>query len=296
MSTSVVEMLGVVKDFGGVRALAGVDLRVEPGEVVAFLGPNGAGKTTAISIMLGLRKPTGGEVRLLGQNPRDLRSRSRAGVMLQESGVPGELRVREVIDLFRNYYPHPLPTDEVIGRADLGEKERARVSSLSGGQRQRLYFALAICGDPEVLFLDEPTVGLDIASRRRFWEQVRGSVEAGKTIVLTTHYLEEADALADRIVVIDHGRIIADGSASAIKSRVMRKRVRLETATPLRGGILDGLPMGQLNVEGSSVNFVSPNPEEVLKKLFVEGVEVSNLEVVGANLEEAFLELTEGRS
>ena len=296
MSTSVVEMLGVVKDFGGVRALAGVDLRVEPGEVVAFLGPNGAGKTTAISIMLGLRKPTGGEVRLLGQNPCDLRSRSRAGVMLQESGVPGELRVREVIDLFRNYYPHPLPTDEVIGRADLGEKERARVSSLSGGQRQRLYFALAICGDPEVLFLDEPTVGLDIASRRRFWEQVRGSVEAGKTIVLTTHYLEEADALADRIVVIDHGRIIADGSASAIKSRVMRKRVRLETATPLRGGILDGLPMGQLNVEGSSVNFVSPSPEEVLKKLFVEGVEVSNLEVVGANLEEAFLELTEGRS
>ena len=178
----------------------------------------------------------------------------------------------------------------------MGEKERARVSSLSGGQRQRLYFALAICGDPEVLFLDEPTVGLDIASRRRFWEQVRGSVEAGKTIVLTTHYLEEADALADRIVVIDHGRIIADGSASAIKSRVMRKRVRLETATPLRGGILDGLPMGQLNVEGSFVNFVSPNPEKVLKKLFVEGVEVSNLEVVGANLEEAFLELTEGRS
>ncbi len=295
MTAPAVEMREVVKDFGGVRALAGVDLRVEPGEVVAFLGPNGAGKTTAISIMLGLRKPSSGEVRLLGHHPRDLRPRSRVGVMLQESGVPGELRVREVIDLFRSYYPQPLPRDEVIERADLGEKERARAGSLSGGQRQRLYFALAICGDPEVLFLDEPTVGLDIASRRRFWEQVRDSVESGKTIVLTTHYLEEADALADRIVVIDHGRIIADGSAYAIKSRVMRKHVHLETGKPLRKGIFNGLPMGQLEVTGNSVNFVSPNPEEVLKKLFVEGVEVSNLEVLGANLEEAFLELTEGR-
>jgi ABC-type multidrug transport system ATPase subunit len=227
--TPVVEMKGIVKHFGLTRALSGLDFRVERSEVVALLGPNGAGKTTAIAIMLGLRTPSSGEVRLLGRRPRDLAARSRVGVKLQESGVPDELRVREIVDLFSSYYPRPLPSGEAIARSGLEDKERALVGSLSGGQRQRLFYALAICGDPVVLFLGEPTVGLDVEARRSFWEQVRGSVEAGRTVILTTHYLEEADALADRVVVIDRGRVVAERG---------RKMDVLMRATPLRPAVL----------------------------------------------------------
>ena len=216
--------------------------------------------------------------------------------MLQESGIPGELRVREVIDLFRSYYPRPLATDDVIEKAGLGEKQRALVKSLSGGQRQRLYFALAISGDPEVLFLDEPTVGLDVDSRRSFWAQVRDAVGAGKTVILTTHYLEEADALADRIVVIDRGTVIVEGTAASIKSRVAHKRVRFDTETPLRSGLLDGLSVSQFEVSGRTASFVSPEPEAALSRVFGAGYEVSGLEVVGADLEEAFLEITGGEA
>jgi ABC-2 type transport system ATP-binding protein len=290
---------GVSKLFGETRALSGIDFRVEAGEVVALLGPNGAGKTTAIAIMLGLRKASSGEVRLFGRRPRDLGARSRVGVMLQESGVPDELRVREVIDLFRSYYPRPLPTSEIVARAGLEDKGRSLVGSLSGGQRQRLYYALAICGDPEVLFLDEPTVGLDVEARRSFWEQVRGSVATGRTVVLTTHYLEEADALADRVVVVDRGRVVAEGTAAAIKARVGRKRVRFATprrVEPLEPALFDGLQVEGLSTQDGLTTLLTPRPEEVLRRLFEAGTDVSDLEVVGADLEEAFLEITrEGR-
>ncbi len=295
--TPVVEMKGIVKHFGETRALSGLDFRVERGEVVALLGPNGAGKTTAIAIMLGLRTPSSGQVRLLGRRPRDLAARSRVGVMLQESGVPDELRVREIVDLFSSYYPRPLPRGEAVARAGLEDKERALVGSLSGGQRQRLFYALAICGDPEVLFLDEPTVGLDVEARRSFWEQVRGSVEAGRTVVLTTHYLEEADALADRVVVIDRGRVLAEGAAAAIKARVGRKRVRFTTPHRVEPALFDGLPVEGLGTEDGVTTLLTPRPEEVLKRLFDSGASVSDLEVVGADLEEAFLQITkEGRN
>ena len=197
-----------------------------------MLGPNGAGKTTAISIMLGLRAPTTGQARLLGLDPHDLRARSGCGVMLQESGVPMSLTVRELVTLFRSYYPTPLPAEQVITMAGLEEKAKARAGTLSGGQRQRLYFALAVCGDPAVLFLDEPTASLDVEARRAFWAQMRGFVQAGKTVLLTTHYLEEADALADRVVVIDHGRVIADATPAAIKARVAGKRVSFDLSQP----------------------------------------------------------------
>ena len=288
----VVEMKRVTKLFGQTRALSEIDFRVEPGEVVALLGPNGAGKTTAIGIMLGLRKPSSGEVRLLGRDPRDVGARSGAGVMLQESGVPDELRVREVVDLFRSYYPNPLPAEEAMARAGLEDKERALVGSLSGGQRQRLYYALAICGDPEVLFLDESTVGLDIETRRSFWEQVRVSVTAGRTVVLTTHYLEEADALADRIVVIDRGRVVAEGTSAAIKSRVERKRIRFAAPRGQDPALFDGLPVESLSTRNGVTTLLTPRHVEVLRRLFESGVEVSDLEVVGADLEEAFLEIT----
>src|SRR6266481_2526759 len=202
----VVELIAVSKRYGPVHALRGVTLTIQPGEIVAMLGPNGAGKTTSISLMLGLRQPTGGTVRLFGLPPTDRRARSRAGVMLQESGTPGVLTVRELIELFRTYYPSPLPADRAIAMAGLADKADARVVTLSGGLRQRLYFALAICGDPEILFLDEPTVGMDIEARRAFVASIKHLADAGKTIVFTTHYLREAEELARRIVVIDRDR------------------------------------------------------------------------------------------
>src|SRR4029450_5609464 len=223
----VVELIAACKRYGAVEALRGIDLCIRPGEVVALLGPNGAGKTTTISLMLGLRRPTSGTARLFGLDPTNRRARSRTGVMLQESGVMGVLTVRETVRLFRSYYPCPLPLVQVLALAGLDEVADRRVMRLSGGQRQRLYFALAICGDPEVLFLDEPTVGMDVAARQAFLASMRDLAGAERTIVLTTHYLEEADALARRIVGIDHRRVIADAPPGAIQAPMPSQRVRL---------------------------------------------------------------------
>ncbi len=290
---SAVELREVRKTFGNVEALRGLSLQVDRGEVVALLGPNGAGKTTVISLMLGLRRPTDGQVSLLGRDPRDPMARTQVGAMLQESGVPGTLKVRELIDLFRSYYPSPLPTTEVIERAGLAEKADALTNSISAGQRQRLYFALAICGDPQMLFLDEPTVGMDVATRRSFWEQVRELAKQGRALVLTTHYLEEADALADRIAVIDHGRLLVEGSPTAIKAQVAVKRLRFDSAQELSAEIFGGLPVRDLAIDGCQVSLVSTEAESVLEYLFTRKVKISNLEVVGAGLEEAFLSLTQ---
>jgi ABC-2 type transport system ATP-binding protein len=292
---TIVELVDVRKRYGEIEALGGVDLAIGRGEVVAMLGPNGAGKTTSISLMLGLRRPTGGQVRLFGLDPRDRRARSRVGAMLQESGVPGVLTVRELIDLFRAYYPRPLPADRVIALAGLADKAGARVSTLSGGQRQRLYFALAVCGDPDVLFLDEPTVGMDVEARQAFLQAIRELAGAERTIVLTTHYLEEADALARRIVVVDHGAIIADAPPAAIKARLASKRVRFQTPTPLDPAVFEGLPVSRLEQTGDRASLLSTAPETVLRALFERGVALTDLEVAGADLEEAFLALTARR-
>ena len=307
---AVVEFLGVRKVYGRTEALRGVDLAIERGELVAILGPNGAGKTTSISCMLGLRRATAGTVRLFGLPPTDDAARSRRGVMLQESGVPGQLTVRELVELFRAYYPTPLAATDAIGLAGLGAQAGITAAKLSGGQRQRLYFALAVCGDPDALFLDEPTVAMDVASRRAFHETIRSFSRAGKTIVLTTHDLDEADQLADRVVVIDRGRVVADDTPAAIKARVAGRRVsfrsvdRLDVAAfadlPVRGLALGGdPPVGAASETrsdpGALVRFLSTEPESVLGTLFARGVRVCDLEVVGADLEEAFLSLTSER-
>ena len=291
MSTPLVELKGVRKRYGAVEALRGVDLRIGRGEVVAMLGPNGAGKTTSISVMLGLRRPTSGRARLFGLDPGDRRARSRTGVMLQESGVPGTLTVRELIDLFRAYYPRPLPAGRAIALAGLEDKAGARVAQLSGGQRQRLYFALAICGDPEVLFLDEPTVGMDVEARQAFLVSMRELAAAERTIVLTTHYLEEADALARRIVVVDHGVVIADAPPADIKARMPSKRMRFRLSGA-GAAALEGLPVTAVERTGDRVRLLSAEPETVLRELFRRGVALSDLEVAGADLEDAFLALT----
>lgn len=290
---NVIDMQGVTKRYGAVQALRGIDLQVQPGEVVGFLGPNGAGKTTAISIMLGLRNPTSGTSTIFGHRPNDPAAKQRTGVMLQESGVPGSLRVEELVRLFQSYYPYSLPTDEIIARAGLQQKRRALIDKLSGGQKQRLYFALALAGDPDLLFLDEPTVGMDVETRMHFWEQVRGFAAAGKTIVFSTHYLEEADALASRIVVINNGQIIAQGTPREIKARAADTYVRLRTNMPVAQ--LEQVPgVRRITTDSQHVTIATSDPEGLLRHIFRQDWHVTDLRVETADLETAFLSLTEG--
>lgn len=289
--TAAAQLIEATKKYGDVEALKGVTLDIELGDVVAMLGPNGAGKTTSISLLLGLRKPTSGRALLFGLDPNNLDARSRVGVMLQESGIPEMLKVREIVDLFRSYYPKPMARDRAIAMAGLEEKANALVKELSGGQRQRLYFALAVCGDPEVLFLDEPTVGMDVEGRRSFIERIAEFAQLGRTVVLTTHYLEEADQLAKRVIVIDRGLVIADASPQEIKSKVAGKRLRF-TAVALTDKDLDGLPVTASTIADHRVQLLTNQPEAVLRELFRRGIEISELEVTGADLEEAFISLT----
>jgi len=285
------QLVAATKKYGAVEALKGVSLDIDLGDVVAMLGPNGAGKTTSISLLLGLRKPTSGKALLFGLDPTDLDARSRVGVMLQESGIPAMLKVREIVDLFRSYYSKPMASDRAIAMAGLEEKAGALVKELSGGQRQRLYFALAVCGDPEVLFLDEPTVGMDVEGRRSFIERIAEFAKLGRTVVLTTHYLEEADQLAKRVIVIDRGVVIADASPQEIKSRVAGKRVRFMAAA-LTDKDLEALPITAPTISDHSVQLLTSQPEAVLRELFRRGIEITDLEVSGADLEDAFISLT----
>lgn len=269
-----------------------MNISIDSGEVVAILGPNGAGKTTSINLMLGLRRPSSGQARLFGLDPTDPRARSRCGVMLQESGVPELLKVREIVEIFSSFYPRPMPAPSAIALAGLEEKANARIDRLSGGQRQRLYYALAVIGDPEVLFLDEPTAGMDVEGRRSFLGGLRESLKRGKTIVLTTHYLEEADAIARRVIVIDRGLVVADASPAEIKRQVAGKTVTFESDDGLDQSAFASLPVQGVEVADGRVRLLTNQPETVLKALFERGVAVRNLEVTGADLEEAFVHLT----
>lgn len=217
---TVAELRGVTRRFGKQVAVCDLDLAIPRGGVYALLGPNGAGKTTTINLLLGLLRPHAGTATVFGRQPGEMDARRAVGAMLQVSGVPATLTVREHVRQFSGYYPAPLPLSEVIARAGLGGLEKRRFGKLSGGQKQRVLFALAICGNPELLFLDEPTVGMDVEMRRRMWTVMRELAAEGRTIVLTTHYLEEADALADRIGVLSRGRLVAEGTPAEIKARV----------------------------------------------------------------------------
>jgi ABC-2 type transport system ATP-binding protein len=211
------QFTSVRKAYGDIEALKGLDLTIRPGELVALLGANGAGKTTAVRLLLGLAKPTAGEVRVFGADPRDPVTRERLGAVLQIARVPETLRVREHIDLFSSYYPLPMPMQDVIDAAGLHGLERRKYGELSGGQQKRVLFALGICGNPDLLVLDEPTVGLDVESRRALWKQIRAFIARGKSVLLTTHYLAEAEALADRVVVVHRGLVAAQGTPKEIK-------------------------------------------------------------------------------
>ncbi len=291
-SGSVVASLeGVSKNYGEIRALQSVNFNVRAGQVVALLGPNGAGKTTAVKLLLGLLQPNSGKTRVFGGDPTNPQNRIRTGAMLQVGRVPETLRVREHIDLFSSYYPKPMPLDQVLAAAGLEKLRDRKFGDLSGGQRQRTLFALAICGDPDLLFLDEPTVGLDVEARRALWEEIRRLVDNGKTVLLTTHYLQEADALADRVAVINQGKIIAEGTPAEIKAQTSGKRIRcittLSVASLLRiPGVTDA------RQDREAVEICAGKAEPVIRALLASDPSLSGLEVTSAGLEEAFLVLT----
>jgi len=287
----VAELAGAVKRYREVTALAGVDLAIRPGELLALLGPNGAGKTTAVKLLLGLTRPDAGSARLFGADPRSPSARERMGVMLQISNVPETLRVREHVELFRSYYPKPCPLAELLERAGLTALAERPFGKLSGGERQRLLLALALAGDPDLLVLDEPTVGLDVETRRRLWREIREFVDGGRSVLLTTHYLEEADALADRVVVIHHGRLLAEGTPAQIKARTAGKRIR--AMTRLRPREIAGWEgVTSTRWDGPVVEVLASEAEPVVRRLLDRDPGLSALEVAPASLEEAFLALT----
>jgi ABC-2 type transport system ATP-binding protein len=285
------ELVGVTHRYGKHTALRDISIRLRKGEVVALLGPNGAGKTTAVKLLLGLLKPTEGNVKVFGSNPSERGARQRVGAMLQVARVPETLTVREYIDLFSSYYPNPLPMAEVVEAAGLVGIEKKQFGELSGGQKQRLLFGLALCGNPDLVFLDEPTLGMDIETRHNLWRQVRALADAGKTVLLTTHYLEEADTLADRVLVIAEGVIVAEGTPLEIKSRVAGRTVAC--VTRLTDEFLRELP-GVLRVErnGAAVTMTVAGAEDVLRTLLAMDESLHSLEVSSPTLEDAFLALT----
>ena len=283
----------VSKSFGEVKALRAVDFNIRAGELVALLGPNGAGKTTAVKLLLGLARPSAGKVSVFGGNPVHSATRMRTGAMLQVAKVPETLRVREHIDLFSSYYPAQLPLKETLAIGGLEQIQDRPFGELSGGQKQRVLFALALCGDPDLLFLDEPTVGLDVEARRMFWQQIRKLVNRGKTVLLTTHYLEEADALADRVVVINRGEIIAEGTPDEIKTKTSGRRIRCCSDLPIE--LVREMPgVVEVGQDGTFFEIRATAAEPVLRELLMRDPAIREIEVSSAGLEEAFLALTSG--
>ena len=288
---TIAKLQSVTKRYGSVVALDNVSLSLGAGEVVALLGPNGAGKTTAVRLLLGLISPNSGAVRVLGRDPRDSDARTRTGAMLQVSRVPEMLKVCEHIDLFRSYYPNPLSTDEVIRTARLEDIRDRMFGKLSGGQKQRTLFGLALCGNPDLVFLDEPTVGMDIESRRALWDQIRALAAAGKTVLLTTHYLEEADMLASRVIVINKGKIVCEGTPSEIRHRVSGRRIRC--VTRLDPAFLRTLPtVSDVQQDREAVVIMAEQPEPVVREMLLRDESLHGLEIAAAALEDAFLALT----
>lgn len=286
---SIIELEHVCKEFKGKRAVDDLSLTVKEGSVVALLGPNGAGKTTTVSMILGLLQPTQGAIRLLDGNPQDRAVRDRMGAMLQEVNVIEGLTVAETIELFRHYYSRPLSLEKLLSVSGLESERNKRASSLSGGQKRRLGFALALAGDPAVLFLDEPTVGMDITSRQHFWETVREMAARGKTIILTTHYLEEADSIADRIVVINGGKLVADGTPAEIKASTNQKTIFFTAGPKLDPESLQSIPMiSEVTWSGRKVKITSPDTDQVIIALIQRQLDIKDIEIHTGGLEDAF--------
>ncbi|WBB53506.1 ABC transporter ATP-binding protein [Verrucosispora sp. WMMD573] len=273
--------------YGDVLALDRVDLDVPAGELVGLLGPNGAGKSTLLNLLVGLRRPTGGRVLLFGGDPRDPGCRRWVGVTPQETGLPGSLRVGEVVDFVGAHFPDPVPRAELLGRFGLADLTRRQTGGLSGGQRRRLAVALAFVGRPRLVLLDEPTTGLDVEARHALWDAIRAFHADGGTVLLTSHYLEEIEALAQRVVVIGQGRVLADDSVAAIRGVVGLRRVSLTTDE------LPTLPdVVRVERDRERIHLLTGDADQLVRDLVNAGVAFRDLEVRPTSLEEAFLTIT----
>ena len=279
------------KSYGKLLALDDMDLQLRSGQVLALLGANGAGKSTAVSVMLGLVQAEQGEASLLGQPPLSMDARRRTGVMLQSTALPDTLKVGELLAMTRGYYAQPLSVADCVAMAGLEGLLDRRYGKLSGGQQRRVQFAMAICGRPQVLFLDEPTTGLDIEARQQMWSAIRERAAAGCAVLLTTHYLEEAEALADHVVVMQAGRTLAEGSVAQIRERVLQRRIRCHTQVDERD-IAEWDGVRHVQRDGNVVEIQAEPVEPVVARLLAEDPRLSALEVHRAGLADAFLEIT----
>jgi len=286
------ELSGVQKRYGKTVALDGLDLEVRRRELLAVLGPNGAGKTTAISLLLGLQRPDAGTASLFGQPPQTLDARRQVGVMMQEVFLAPELRVREQIDLVASYYPVPLSTGAVMEMTHTSALADRPYGKLSGGQKRQVQFALAAVGRPQLLFLDEPTVGLDVEARKLMWSTLRSLVDEGSSIVLTTHYLEEAEALADRVAVLAKGRAIASGSVNEMRALVSRKLIHCSTTLAVEE-VASWPEVESASRDQHGLHMTAKNAEPVVRHLLAADPGVQDLEVQRAGLAQAFTELTQ---
>ena len=293
-----IEVRGLWKRYGPHAAVRGIDFAVDHGEVFGILGPNGAGKTTTVEILEGFRTRSSGEVAVLGHDPagQPLDLRRRLGVVPQEGGLPGELTVAEVIDMFRRYYPQPMATGRLLELVELTEVRGKRVKTLSGGQRRRVDIAVALAGDPELVFLDEPTTGFDPAARRRSWAVIRNLAAAGSTVVLTTHYMEEAQAVCDRVALLVDGQIVASGPPSELGSGVAPSRISF-LRPPARVSLDALMQVGGLEVDGAVVTIAVADAPDALRQLLAwskrHEVSLHALSVAPPTLEDTYLRLTE---
>jgi ABC-2 type transport system ATP-binding protein len=294
-----VQFYDVSKRYGAQLALADANIAVPLGQTVALLGPNGAGKSTTINLMLGLLDPTAGVVRIVGLEPRVAVASGRVGAMLQSSGLPIDARVGELIAFVRRLYPQPLSAASILDRSGLGALVRRPVETLSGGEAQRVRFAMAIAGDPDLVFLDEPTVAMDVESRRAFWTQIQAFAAEGRTVVFATHYLAEAETVAERILVLDRGRIVADGSPQSLKGAVIGRVVTFRLPDPSASdleGIRSMPAVTSVEVEGDRVTVRTNDSDALIAAIYGHGLRVHDLEITGADLEDAFLALTAAES
>jgi ABC-2 type transport system ATP-binding protein len=289
-----VRVQGVTRRFGPVLAVDNLSLTVEQGRTVALLGPNGAGKTTTISMLLGLSAPDAGSIEIFGSAPGSATAHASVGAMLQDGGMMPGVLVGELLAMVRSLYATPLALHEAVEIAQLGGLEKRRVDRLSGGQSQRLRLAMALIGDPRLLVLDEPTAAMDVETRRGFWHAMEGFTERGRTILFSTHYLEEADVTADRIVMMARGRVVADGTPSAIKDSVGLRVIRFSIATPGIAGI-DALPGAvSATAHGSRVELRCKDSDAALRALLAARPDAYDIEVAGVALEDAFITITDG--
>ena len=292
--TRAVSLRGVTKDFGDVHAVRGIDLEIGRGEIVAFLGPNGAGKTSTIDLLLGLSRPTSGSVEVLGTTPHDAISRGLVAAVMQTGGLLKDLTVRETAAYTASLFAATEPVDAVLERAGIAGIAGRRVAKCSGGEQQRLRFAMALLSDPALLLLDEPTTGMDVEGRRAFWSAIRADAGRGRTVLFATHYLEEADAYADRVVLISRGRVVADGTSAEVKALASGRTVRatLPGLTPHDLEALTGLAgVDSVETRGDSVLVHSRDTDGVARHLLTTTA-AHDLEIVARGLEDAFLTLT----